>query len=96
MKSDNLIRLPRNPSGTQWPTCFRCWQPVELYSIVDEGDNHQTIQAGCSHKQSRVEYDTKRITMRRRWSHNKKANELAKVVFFTPSSHTPEHNDPGA
>lgn len=92
---DNVIRLPRNPSGTTFPTCCKCWQPVEEYRIVDEGRDFAVYEAACSHKTSHVDREQKRVTMRRYWGNDRRINEAAKLVFFVPANAEPMADTPG-
>lgn len=93
---DNVIRLPRNPSGTGFPTCHVCWQPVEAYELVDEGIDFQDLRASCSHKTSTVHQETKRVTMHWYWTNNRRNTEASKLVFFVPSAAEPMADTPGA
>jgi hypothetical protein len=91
IRRDMAIRLPRNPSGTGWPTCFKCYQPVEEYGVIDEPTpNEKVIRARCSHKTNKIDSEEKRITVRGRWSLDKQLNEISKLVFFVPNVAIPE------
>lgn len=94
-QKDNIIRLPFTPSSTGWPVCYKCWQPVEAYELADEGLNWEALRAQCSHGGNSVETETKRITMRRRWTEAKKQLERSRLVFFVPNAGVPIANEPG-
>jgi len=86
LRKDDVVVDTRNRSGTGFPTCCRCWQPVHGYGIEDErrqsnGTREIDVYASC-HGQREV----KTLTVAAGQTKDQFLKGLALLVFFAPSS----------
>jgi hypothetical protein len=91
---DNVIALPRSPSGTGFPSCAKCWQPVEGYGIDDEkklpdGRREIAVYAECRHGKTRSERETKVLTTFPGQTKEGFLTQMALLVFFAPRAGEP-------
>lgn len=93
---DNVIALPRNPSGTGWPSCAKCWQPVEGYGIDDEkklpdGRREIAVYAECRHgvRTSTPFREVKVLTTFPGQTKEGFLTQMALLVFFAPRAGEP-------
>lgn len=76
----------RNRSGTGFPTCCRCWQPVHGYGIEEErrlsdGSKEIDVYAECHGKR-----EVKILSVPRGQSKESFTKGLALLVFFADAS----------
>lgn len=86
LKRDDVVVDSRNRSGTGFPTCAICWQPVHGYGIEDErkrGDGAREIDvyAECHGKR-----EVKVLSVGVGQSQKSFLESLALLVFFAPAS----------
>lgn len=86
LRKDDVVVDKRNRSGTGFPTCCRCWQPVHGYGIEEErrlkdGTKQLDVYAECHGKR-----EVKILTVPLGMSKETFMKGLALLVFFADAS----------
>lgn len=86
MKRDDVVVDRRNRSGTGFPTCCRCWQPVHGVGIEDErkkpdGTREIDVYAECHGKK-----EVKVCTVPLGVTKNAFVKAIPLMVFFADAS----------
>lgn len=86
LKKNDVVIDTRNRSGTGFPTCAVCWQPVHGYGIVEErrkpdGSKELDVYAECHGKR-----EVKVLAFPVGHTMQAAMRGLALLVFFAPAS----------